>query len=237
MSTLPTGLVEAWDFLADTGDRYAPIGTADAIPCLGSANLGTARRGAALFANGVAPIVVVSGGAPWVRRSRVGRPHATEADAFAHELQDRGVPAGAILWDRRSTNTGENARFAVDALEAAGIPPRRLVVVCFPTLVRRAAATFALVHPDIAVRAVASFDTFDDFEESPQRAVALVVAEVRRLVTYPELGLIAPVDVPHWVRETAARLSGDLPNGDQSDLGTALLAAGPPGRGGFPLSP
>ena len=251
MPSLPAGLVEVWDYLAAAELPHHPIGTADAILCLGSANLGTARRGAVLFAAGVAPTVVVSGGVPWAGAPHRADPHdphppATEADAFARELRDRGVPGEALVWDRRSTNTGENARFAVEALEATGVSPGRLVVVCFPTLVRRATATFALGNPDIAVRVVPSFDTFGDYEEPPRRAVALVVAEVRRLVDYPRRGLIAPVEVPHWVQEATARLSGELSGSRLS--GELSGAPGPeavaPGRSpvpaqqrGFPLSP
>lgn len=192
--------------------------------CLGSANLGTARRAAALFTEGVAPRLVVSGGTPWPAGT-----HATEADAFAAELIHLGVPPAAIVCERRSTNTGENVRLAVEALTAVGVAPRQLVVVCFPTLTRRATATFALIHPDIAVQSLPSFATFDDFEEPPQRAVELVLAELQRLATYPGRGLTAPIDVPGSVLAAAARLvesSAAAHPGDFPYLRSANCAGG-----------
>jgi len=227
---LPHGLVEVWDYLAGRSASLGPgdgTGAADAIVCLGSANLGTARRAAVLFHEGVAPRVVVSGGTPWP-----GAQHATEADAFTAELLARDVPAGAVVVERRATNTGENARFALDTLDDLGVSPGRLVVVCFPTLCRRATATFALVAPAVAVDTVPAFDTFDEFEESPQRAVDLVVAEVGRLATYPDRGLTAPVEVPDHILRTAARLAAT-----STPSGASVAGPGPqePPGSGFPL--
>lgn len=203
-----------WDYLAgvDVGAGVDAPGTlapsprlAAAIVCLGSANLGTARRGARLFHAGVAPRVVVSGGVAWRTPA-----HDTEADAFAHELVEWGVPPAAIVRERRASNTGENARLALEALERTGVMPRRIVVVAFPTLIRRAVATFSLVRPSLVVDPVPAFDDLTAFEGTSRRAIELVCAEVERLRTYPQRGLIRPVEVPTWVLEATGRLRREV---------------------------
>jgi uncharacterized SAM-binding protein YcdF (DUF218 family) len=73
-----------------------------------------ARGGAAL-------VVVASGGRRWDGE--------VEADAMARELVVLGVPEGAIVRERLSLSTPDNARFAAEALSRRGIG-RATVVTC-----------------------------------------------------------------------------------------------------------
>jgi uncharacterized SAM-binding protein YcdF (DUF218 family) len=73
-------------------------------------------RTAEAFALGLAPRVVVSGGRRWEER--------VEADRLAEELCRRGVPREALLLERRSRNTRENA-----LLTAGLLTPLRLASV------------------------------------------------------------------------------------------------------------
>jgi uncharacterized SAM-binding protein YcdF (DUF218 family) len=66
-------------------------------------------------------VVVASGGRRWAE--------AVEADAMARELRRLGVPEGAIVRERCSLSTRDNARFAVAALARRGIA-RATVVTC-----------------------------------------------------------------------------------------------------------
>lgn len=60
--------------------------------------------GARLYRAGRAPVVILSGGA-----SAVSDSPEPEADAMAAFIEDLGVPAGALLLERHSRNTWENA--------------------------------------------------------------------------------------------------------------------------------
>jgi uncharacterized SAM-binding protein YcdF (DUF218 family) len=66
-------------------------------------------------------VVVASGGRRWAG--------IVEADAMARELARLGVPEGAIVRERCSLSTRDNARFAAAALERRGIA-RATVVTC-----------------------------------------------------------------------------------------------------------
>ncbi|HEY6463027.1 MAG TPA: YdcF family protein, partial [Polyangiaceae bacterium] len=70
---------------------------------------------------GEGTLVVASGGRHWDGE--------VEADAMARELVRLGVPEAAIVRERCSLSTRENARYAAAALARRGIE-RALVVTC-----------------------------------------------------------------------------------------------------------
>ncbi|HLZ89891.1 MAG TPA: YdcF family protein, partial [Puia sp.] len=77
----------------------------DCILVLGSHDLRVADRGADLYLQGLAPILIFSGGLGNVTKGIWKDP---EADRFARIALDKGVPAEAIFIENQSTNTGEN---------------------------------------------------------------------------------------------------------------------------------
>jgi uncharacterized SAM-binding protein YcdF (DUF218 family) len=70
---------------------------------------------------GAETIVVVSGGRHWGE--------IVEADAMAAELARLGVPIGAVVRERCSLSTRDNARFTAETLRRRGIS-RASVVTC-----------------------------------------------------------------------------------------------------------
>ncbi|MGF1468279.1 MAG: YdcF family protein [Sandaracinaceae bacterium] len=93
------------------------------------------RRGVELFEAGLAPLLVVTGGP--------AGPGVVEADVMAEMAARLGVPQGAILRERASRSTAENARMSL-ALLCAGRESCRpeVVVVTSPYHLRRAARLF-----------------------------------------------------------------------------------------------
>lgn len=88
-------------------------------------------RAAQAWRSGLAPLVIASGGRIWEGRS--------EADAFAEALVEAGVARDAILRERRSRTTWQNARWS-RALLPTGREPVGLVTCAFH--MRRALACF-----------------------------------------------------------------------------------------------
>ncbi|HTB74424.1 MAG TPA: YdcF family protein [Polyangiaceae bacterium] len=78
-------------------------------------------------------VIVVSGGRRWGDE--------VEADAMARELALHGVPAGAIVRERCSLSTRENARFTAEVLGRRGAPGATLVTC--PWHMARAVALFS----------------------------------------------------------------------------------------------
>lgn len=91
------------------------------------------RRGVELYQRGLAPVIVMTGG-PSAR--------GVEADVMAEHARALGVPAGAIVRERRARDTAENARLSVELLCRDGPCPPRVIVVSSPYHLRRAVALF-----------------------------------------------------------------------------------------------
>ena len=90
--------------------------------------------GADLWHRGVAPVLVLTGG-----RDPLARASIAEADAFAARARELGVPDDALLLERDSSNTADNARHLAKLL----LPDRRRVrVVTQPFHLRRALLWF-----------------------------------------------------------------------------------------------
>src|SRR5687767_9961186 len=81
---------------------------ADAILVLYSHDTRVAERGAQLFLEGWAPLLIFSGG---LGRITAGMWSEPEADQFARIARGMGVPEEQLLVENRSTNTGENVLF------------------------------------------------------------------------------------------------------------------------------
>src|SRR5262249_32960802 len=108
----PTG--GALDALVLLGCRVAPASRS------GAAHR-RALRAASAYAEGVAPLVVVSGGKRW---------HGVrEADALRESLLRAGVPDSAIVVETRSLTTRQNARFVAELLRRRGLT-RAGIVTC-----------------------------------------------------------------------------------------------------------
>jgi DUF218 domain len=198
-----------WSYLSGAADDHP----SDVLFCFGSRNLGVARRAAALFGRSVAPWVLVSGGAV-----DGIEPHATEADAFAHVLRERGVPPERIVPEHRAANTGENVRFGMRALTERGIEVRFATLVAWPTSQRRCVATFSRQFPRVVTYTQPSFDGLRQYGSAPSRAVEICLAELERLRAYPSRGYITAPPIPAAVDLAAERLSAfmrlELPEDD-----------------------
>lgn len=76
-------------------------------------------RAAQAFRDEVAPLVVACGGRRW--------DGVLEADAFAEALRSAGVPPDAVLRERWSVSTAENARHTAALLQGLGLRSVALV--------------------------------------------------------------------------------------------------------------
>ena len=193
-SGTPTSAV-VWRYLTVETDAVA----SDVIFAFGSRNLGVARTSARLHHARVAPWILVTGGAVCL-----GEP--SEADVYATLLQDAGVDPECVIVERHASNTGENVALGMAAIAARGIEVTRATLVAFPTSLRRCRATFTRQFPAVATSTVPAFPTLDLFEATPSVARRTILAELDRLVTYPELGFFDPEPLPPEVEAAAGRL-------------------------------
>ncbi|HEY4206181.1 MAG TPA: YdcF family protein [Puia sp.] len=180
--------------------------TSDCILVLGSHDLRVADRGAELYLQGLAPILIFSGGLGNVTKGIWNDP---EADRFARIALDKGVPAEAIFIENQSTNTGENILFTQQLLQEKGLDPQSFLLVQKPYMERRSYATFKKHWPDKKLIVTSPQISFEDYptEEIPQeKVINIMVGDLQRIRIYPEKGFQIPQDIPDDVWAAYERL-------------------------------
>ncbi|MDB5249136.1 MAG: YdcF family protein [Segetibacter sp.] len=179
---------------------------ADAILVLGSHDLRVAERGAELYLQGWAPLLVFSGG---LGRLTEGVWTETEADLFAKIAIEKGVPPEAILIENKSTNTGENISNTGKLLKERGLDPQSFIVVQKPYMERRSYATFKKHWPDKKLVVTSPQIAFEDYatEEIPlEKVIHIMAGDLQRIKVYAEKGFQIYQEIPAEVWDAYEQL-------------------------------
>ncbi len=177
-----------------------PLERSDAILVLCSHDTAVADRAAELYLGGWAPLVIFSGGLGAITSHLWS---GSEAERFAEIASDRGVPAGRMLLETRSTNTGENVAFTRQLLQDRGLDPATFLLVQKPYMERRSYATFRRVWPGKAVRVTSPQVSFDEYLAgythrtlSADDVVSIMVGDLQRIRIYPARGFQIEQEIP-----------------------------------------
>jgi uncharacterized SAM-binding protein YcdF (DUF218 family) len=183
---------------------------ADAILVLCSHDERVAERGAQLFLEGYAPLLIFSGGQGAITQRLWNEP---EAERFARIAMRMHVPHDAILIESKSTNTGENVKFTRKLLAERGIDPQTFIVVQKPYMERRSLATFLNYWPEKQVVVTSPQVSFADYlaqythsSLSPDDVVGIMAGDLQRIKFYPELGYQIAQEIPDDVWEAFEQL-------------------------------
>ena len=189
-------LQTVWDYL---GMHQAPE-QADVIVGFGNFNTNIARRAAELYRQGLAPVVLFTGG---LGRNTEGLLPEPEAVRFARVAMECGVPEKAILLEPESTNTAENILFTRRLLEARGIPHERILGVHQPFMERRITAAMGVYWPEQAFRVTSPQVSISDYLEDAKKqgvtenaAVSVIVGDFQRMDLYAKKGYQIPQYIP-----------------------------------------
>jgi uncharacterized SAM-binding protein YcdF (DUF218 family) len=176
------------------------LARADAVLVLCSHDTIVADRGAELFLDGWAPLLIFSGGLGAITKHFWSEP---EANQFAQIAIAGGVPADRILIENRSSNTGENVLFTRRLLAERGLDPRTFIVVQKPYMERRSYATFKQVWPEKEVIVTSPQLSMDEYLAryshetlSPDDVVSIMVGDLQRIQLYPAKGFQIPQEIP-----------------------------------------
>ena len=169
-----------------------------------------AERGARLFLERWAPLLIFSGGFGGITRQLWTEP---EADRFAAIAIGMGVPERSILVENRSSNTGENVQFTRDLLFARGLDPASFILVQKPYMERRTYATFKKVWPGKPIVVTSPRLSLDEYLAgyahqtlSADDAIAIMVGDLQRIREYPARGFQIPQPIPDDVWEAYLEL-------------------------------
>lgn len=178
----------------------------DCILVLGSHDLRVAERGAELYLQGWAPLLIMSGGLGRLTQEMWSEP---EADKFAKIALEMGVPEEAILIENKSTNTGENILFTQQLLQKENLAPERFIVVQKPYMERRSFATFKKHWPEkelIVTSPQLSMQAYPTAEITLEEVIHIMVGDLQRIKVYPEKGFQIEQEIPKEVWEAFEKL-------------------------------
>ena len=189
-------LQTVWDYL---GMHQAPE-IADVIVGFGNFNTNIARRAAELYLQGMAPVVLFTGG---LGRNTEGLLPEPEAVRFARVAMECGVPEMAILMEPDSTNTAENILFTRRMLEEKGIAHDRILGVHQPFMERRITAAMGVYWPEQAFRVTSPQVSITDYLADAKKqgvtenaAVSVIVGDFQRMDLYAKKGYQTPQYIP-----------------------------------------
>jgi len=168
----------------------------DCILVLGSHDLRVAERGADLYLQGFAPVLIFSGGLGNFTKDMWDE---SEADKFANIALKMGVPENAILIENKSTNTGENILFTQQLMRIKNMDPESFIVVQKPYMERRSFATFRRHWPDkklIVTSPQISFEDYHNDEIPLGKVINIMVGDLQRIKIYPEKGYQIYQEIP-----------------------------------------
>ncbi|MBS0547909.1 MAG: YdcF family protein [Proteobacteria bacterium] len=195
----------AWDYMR----LVHPPEHADAILTLGSFDTEAAVHAARLWKQGLAPVVIMSGGIAHKGDVLETGWDQSEARVFADVAMREGVREKALLLEERAQNTGDNFTMGLAVADRAGMRPKKLLVAAKPYMTRRGFATGRKLFPaiellmqceEIGVRA------YFEREADPERAVLALVGDLHRILVYPKMGFQIAQDVPATVTDALEQL-------------------------------
>jgi uncharacterized SAM-binding protein YcdF (DUF218 family) len=188
------------------------LARADAIMVLCSHDTIVAERGATLFLEGWAPLLIFSGGLGAITKHLWAD---AEADRFARIAAAMGVPEESMLVENRSTNTGENVLFTREMLAAKGLDPASFILVQKPYMERRTFATFSKVWPGKRVIVTSPRLSLDEYlarysneSLSAGDVIGIMVGDLQRIREYPDRGFQISQEIPDDVWEAYEELVG-----------------------------
>ena len=193
---------QLWDY----HQLHHQLVKSDCILALGSHDLRVADRAAALYLQGWAPLLILSGGLGNFTQEMWTE---SEADKFAAIAIQLGVPASAILVENKSTNTGENILFTQQLLQQQGLNPASFIVVQKPYMERRSYATFKKHWPGKNLVVTSPQIAFDQYATATiplERVINIMVGDLQRIKIYPAKGFQIYQEIPAAIWDAYERL-------------------------------
>lgn len=156
---------------------------ADILFLPGSQEAALARRAAALWREGYAPVILPSGKYAKLEGRFTGDPaFRTEWEYFQHLLIEEGVPKDRIWREEEATFTYENALRSREVTDRAGLTVRRAILCCQAYHARRASLYYQVCFPEaelVICPVVTKGISRDNWYQS-ERGIDLVLTEVGR---------------------------------------------------------
>jgi Ni,Fe-hydrogenase III small subunit len=171
---------------------------ADVMIVLGTNDTRVAEYAATLFAQGLAPRMIVTGGIAHTNDLLATNWDRSEAEVFADVLVAHGVPAEKMILEKKATNTAQNVSLSKRLIEK----PASVLYVCKPFMPRRVYATHVVEWPEVPATVASWQTTFEGYcneELPPHKILNIMMGDLQRLWIYARRGYSAPQRLPDEV--------------------------------------
>lgn len=188
-----------WDYMV----LNQPINKCDIIIGCGCSNRDIPVKCAELYKKGYAPKILFAGGFGKITKDEFAQ---TEAEIYKDIALKNGVPESDILLETKSTNTGDNFRFANKILKENNIDAKKILIVHKKLNERRTLSTAKAILPDKVLFITSPDMTFEDFiksleqnKEKIENIISVLVGDIQRIVIYPQFGWQIENEIPKKV--------------------------------------
>lgn len=180
-----------------------PLSGSDALLVFGNHDILVARRGVELYFNGLAPIIIFTGGLGRVTSDTWQK---TEAETFADIAISLGVPEANIYIENKSSNTGENIEFTKKLIHDKMLNISRVIAIHQPYMERRIFAAIKNYWPEIDVIVTSPELDFAAYCQelakegySQDKVINVLVGDFQRIDIYAKKGFQIPQEIPQKV--------------------------------------
>lgn len=187
-----------------------PVHPAGCIVGFGCYDEDIPRRVAQLYRDGLAPLVVFSGG---LGRNTAALWQEAEAERFRAIALAEGVPPEAVLTETDSTNSAENLLFTKRLLAERGCAVSRIIAIHKPYMERRLFAALGVYWPEVTADVTSPQVSLEAHLRRGEAAgmtrrgmLETLVGDVQRIEVYARLGYQLPQPIPEPVRLAYRRM-------------------------------
>jgi uncharacterized SAM-binding protein YcdF (DUF218 family) len=192
--------------LYEYGKLNQHLESVDAILALGNKDLRLASRAAGLWHQGLAPVIVASGGVGRLTPKEWNKP---EAAMSAGKLYESGVPTDKVIVEDQSTNLPKNIEFSIAALHQRGLKAERLILSVLPFAERRILGQCRKQFPRHKFLLTSPKMTYSSYPNSfidRNETINLIAGELDRLIKFPAAGFSVPETVPQKIQNAVQKL-------------------------------
>jgi uncharacterized SAM-binding protein YcdF (DUF218 family) len=187
---------------------------ADVLLVLGSHDLRVPEYAAKLFKEGLAPIVIISGGTAHNDDLLSTGWNMTEAEKFSQIMQSLGVPHDKIVLETSAKNTGDNFELSKKLAEEKMIVVHSILAVTKPYMERRAFASGQVRWPGAEIIVTSPPGSFEEYfagyvnqDISPENILNIMIGDLQRIDIYGKNGFQSLQAIPEEVWEAYRALT------------------------------
>lgn len=190
-------LKEIWDYM----NMNQSLEKSDLIIGCGCANLDIPIRCADLLKKGYASKILFVGGLGKITKNNFNK---SEAEIYKDIALSNGIKEEDILIETKSTNTGDNFKFAMKLLEKNNVKCNKIIIVHKPLNERRTYSTAKMILKDKELMITSPNLTFEEYLKELKRKsiedinneISVIVGDIQRMIIYPQFGWQIKNEVP-----------------------------------------